>query len=201
MESIPWHFRHLLCFHVAAYRISYHILSCHVSIHCDIRCYTTLYHITPYHKTLHCFIYDTIQIPVSVNKNTPFLRVRALQPGGRNCNPDLDLALWKLTFQCLLSSGGMFFAQTPVWCYFMFHASYWIASPDPATWTHGWSRHGFSIIPSTKVNMVFAFHKKGSIIWSLAIFMETGWPPQEGHPYYSMAIIILLSDIRHLIIT
>ena len=29
--------------------------------------------------------------------------------------------------------------------------------------------------------------------------METGWSPLEGHPYYSMVIIILLSDIKHLI--
>ena len=29
--------------------------------------------------------------------------------------------------------------------------------------------------------------------------VETGWSLEEGHPYYSMAIIILLSDIKHLI--
>ena len=35
----------------------------------------------------------------------------------------------------------------------------------------------------------------------LMIIMETGWSPWEGHPYYIMAIIGLLSDIQHLIIT
>ena len=31
--------------------------------------------------------------------------------------------------------------------------------------------------------------------------MGTGWSPQEGHPYNSMAMIRLLSDIKHLINT
>ena len=32
-------------------------------------------------------------------------------------------------------------------------------------------------------------------------FMETGWSPEEGHPYSSMAVIKLLSDIKHLVNT
>ena len=34
-----------------------------------------------------------------------------------------------------------------------------------------------------------------------AYVMETGWSPFEGHPFYNIAIIMLLSDIKHLINT
>ena len=39
------------------------------------------------------------------------------------------------------------------------------------------------------------------IIVIIISLMETGWSPQGGRPYYSMAIIRLLSDIKHLIST
>ena len=35
----------------------------------------------------------------------------------------------------------------------------------------------------------------------LGLLLETGWSPEEGHPYYSMAIVRLLSDIKHLVNT
>ena len=35
----------------------------------------------------------------------------------------------------------------------------------------------------------------------LPSFIERGWSPKEVHPYYSMAIIRLFSDIKHLINT
>ena len=39
------------------------------------------------------------------------------------------------------------------------------------------------------------------ILCAMLTYLQTGWSPSEGHPYHSMAIIILLSDIRHLINT
>ena len=35
----------------------------------------------------------------------------------------------------------------------------------------------------------------------MLVVLEAGWSPEEGHPYYSMALFRLSSDIKHLIIT
>ena len=50
-------------------------------------------------------------------RNTPFMGAFALQSCGRNYLPAPDLVLWKLIFQCVFLSGGVFVSQTPVvWC-------------------------------------------------------------------------------------
>ena len=55
-------------------------------------------------STVHCLL-----LPVSVKQNTPFAQALALQSHSRNCNPAPDLVLWKLMFQCVLFSRGVFF--------------------------------------------------------------------------------------------
>ena len=53
------------------------------------------------------------EMPVSVNKNTPFAGAAALRHSSINSTPAPDLALFKLVFPGVFFSGGMFFSQTP----------------------------------------------------------------------------------------
>ena len=49
-----------------------------------------------------------MMIPVSAEKNTPFVQALAVQSCSRNCSPAPDLVFFKLSFPRVLFSGGVF---------------------------------------------------------------------------------------------
>ena len=77
-----------------------------------------------------------------LNENTVFGRALALQHSSRNCFPDPDLVFCRPIFLQVISSGGVFFAQTPV--------VIWLGHWDP-----------FSLLPFLALTVAVFFLSSG----------------------------------------